>query len=109
MTITPAGNIPVARALLSDSLRKVRGIVQDSPKRETVAPPQASQSPVSKEDVMTTPWATNKNRPGGLTTNRQTPAIVRRPPYLDSGEIITPATTRETAKDALTHKDGSAA
>jgi hypothetical protein len=89
--------------------RKAKGSVQELPKRETVAPAQASQSPVSKEDVMTTHVATKRNGPGGVTTNNQRPAIVRGPPNLDSSKIIAPAATKDTAKDALNGRNGSAA
>jgi hypothetical protein len=107
--IIPAGNIPVARIFLSDLLRRPKGSVQEPPKRERVALAHASQTPVSKEDVMITFVATNKFNLGGLATNIQTPVIARRPPYLDSNEIIPPATTKDIAKDALIHKDGDEA
>jgi hypothetical protein len=106
---TPKGNSIIPNFFRFTSVvGNPNGRVQELPRREMVAPAQASQTPISKEDVITTFDATNRNRCGGLATNNQTPAIVGRPPYLDSSEIIPPATTKDTAKDAFGTKDASA-
>jgi hypothetical protein len=106
---TPKGNSIIPNFFRFTSVvSNPNGSVQELPRREIVAPAQASQTPVSKEDVITTFDATNRNRSGGIATNNQTPAIVRRPPYLDNSDIIPPATTKDTAKDAFGAKDASA-
>jgi len=105
---TPKGNSIIPNFFrLTSVVSNPNGSVQELPRREIVAPAQASQTPISKEDVITTFDATNRNCSGGLATNSQTPAIVRRPPYPDSSEMIPPATTKDTAKDAFGAKDAS--
>ena len=110
MATTPTGNSIVQNFFLfASDFSSPNGRVQELPRREIVVPAPASQTPVSKEDVTTTFEAAKRNRSGELATNSQTRIMVRRPPYLDSSAIIPPATTKNIAKEALTHKDGYAA
>src|SRR5438132_11585237 len=86
---TPKGNSIIPNFFRFTSVvSNPNGSVQELPRREIVAPAQASQTPISKKDVITTFDNTNRNCSGGLATNSQTPDIVRSPPYPDSSDSI---------------------
>src|SRR5205807_9036453 len=77
---TPKGNSIIPNFFRFTSVvSNPNGSVQELPRREILAPAQASQTPVSKEDVITTFDDTNRNRYGGIGTNNQYPVLVRRP------------------------------